>query len=64
VIILAFLIWFPVYLVLVRPVVERWLLQYADFIPVELHVIPALALPILAAYVYEKAMIWRRRDHT
>ena len=60
----VFAIWFPLYLVWGRPIVEAWLFHYADSIPAEIHVIPALALPILAALVYGKVVVWRRRDHT
>ena len=62
VIILVFVIWFPVYLVWVMPIFNRWVSQDLDSYPAELHVIPALALPLLVAFAYEKVMVWLGRD--
>jgi len=62
VIILVFVIWFPVYLVWVRPIFNGWAFQYVDSYPAELHDVPVLALPLLAALAYEKLMMWRRRE--
>ena len=61
VIVLVFVVWFPIYLVWVRPVFYQWVPDL-DSYPAELHVVPALAVPILAALVYGKLMRWRRRD--
>jgi hypothetical protein len=61
VIVLVFAVWFPVYLVWVRPLVERWASRYVDSIPAELHVIPALAVPLLAALLYRGFM--KLREH-
>jgi hypothetical protein len=61
-IILVFVVWFPVYLVWVRPIFNRWAFQYVDSYPAELHVVPVLALPLLAAFGYEKFMMWRSRE--
>jgi hypothetical protein len=53
VIVLVFAVWFPVYLVWVRPLVEQWASRYVDSIPAELHVIPALAVPYSQRYSTE-----------
>ena len=62
VIILVFVLWFPVYLVWVRPVINQWASQYVEFYPAVLHAIPAIGLPLLVALVYEKFVMWRQRN--
>ena len=62
VIILVFLVWVPVYLVWVRPVINQWASQYVDSYPAVLHAIPAIGLPLLVALAYEKFVKWHQRN--
>jgi hypothetical protein len=62
VIVLVFVLWFPLYLVWVRPVINQWASQYVESYPAVLHAVPAIGLPLLVALVYEKFVMWRRRD--
>ena len=62
IIVVGFIIWFPVYLIWVRPILNGWAGQYVDSYPAVLHAVPAIGLPLLAAYGYEKIVSWRCRE--
>jgi hypothetical protein len=59
--VLVFAIWFPVYLIWFRPIINRWVFQHVDSYPAELHIIPAFALPTLITLGYRMVMRWRQR---
>jgi hypothetical protein len=46
VIILSFIAWLPVYLLIVRPIMNRYLAHYVDRYPAMLHLIPILLVPV------------------
>lgn len=54
VIVIVFVVWFPVYLVWGRPLVLEWVSQYSPTFPIILHTIPAIGVPLLAALLFEK----------
>ena len=62
VIVLVFVLWFPVYLVWVFPVINEWASQYVESYPAVLHAIPAIGVPLLVALAYEKVVLWRQRN--
>lgn len=42
----SFVVWLPVYLMLVRPVINGFLAQYITSYPAMLHLVPIFGLPI------------------
>jgi hypothetical protein len=48
--IVVFLVWLPIYLLGVRPLINSWLAQYIHSYPAAFHLIPIFAVPGLVGW--------------
>lgn len=51
VVFVCFLIWLPVYLFFVRPIINRFLATYITHYPAMLHLIPIIVVPVVIGFM-------------
>lgn len=54
IIVVMFIVWIPIYLWVVRPILNEWLAQYVSGYPAMFHLVPTLGLPLFIGWLLAK----------